>query len=224
MILPLLIAMLIVPLSTPTSTQAARQVPGQMPEVPACIPIAQRTRETGCWILIDEPVGRLPQPPLFWHLDTFPTRAAAEAAKGAGAAVVESLGKFWVMTIAGADFRAGSGEHVADIGPLLLNPQTEYSAMYMEAIFTPGMEAATHTHSGPEAWYTMSGETCLETPEGVMIGRAGGPQVIVPAGPPMHLTATGTVTRRAVVLILHDRSQPPTTLTHDWTPKGLCKK
>jgi len=183
MILPLLIAMLTAPLSTPTSTQPARQVPGQISEVPACIPIAQRTREAGCWIIVDEPVGRLPQPPLFWHLDTFPTRTAAEAAKGAGAAVVESLGKFWVMTIAGADFRAGSGEHVADIGPLLLNPQTEYSAMYMEAIFTPGMEAATHTHSGPEAWYTMSGETCLETPEGVMIGRAGGPPVIVPAGP-----------------------------------------
>ena len=225
MTLSLLIAILIAPLSAPTmSARTARQVPDQMLEVPACIPIAQRTREAGCWIVIDQPVGRIPQAPVFWHLDTFPTRAAAEAAKGAGAAVMESLGKFWVMTIAGAGFRAGSGEHVADIGPLPLDPQVEYSAMYMEAIFTPGMVAATHTHSGPEAWYTMSGETCLETPEGIMIGRAGGPPVIVPAGPPMHLTATGTVPRRAVVLILYDRSQPPTTLTHAWTPKGLCKK
>jgi hypothetical protein len=25
------------------------------------------------------------------------------------------------------------------------------------------------------------------------------------------------------VLILHDGGQPATTVTHDWTPKGLCK-
>ena len=93
----------------------------------------------------------------------------------------------------------------------------------MEAIFAPGMESTTHTNSGPEAWYTMAGETCLETPDGVMVGRAGEPPVIVPAGPPMHLTATGTTTRRALVLILHDQSQPATTVTHAWTPKGLCK-
>ena len=41
------------------------------------------------------------------------------------------------------------------------------------------MTAPAHTHSGPEAWYTVAGETCLETPDGVQIGRAGGPPVIV---------------------------------------------
>jgi hypothetical protein len=46
--------------------------------------------------------------------------------------------------------------------------------------------------------------------------------VIVPGGPPMHLTATGTETRRALVLILHDSTQPPTTPAPDWTPRGLC--
>ena len=83
--------------------------------------------------------------------------------------------------------------------------------------------APAHRHSGPEAWYTLSGETCLETPEGKMIGRAGGSHVIVPGGPPMHLTATGTETRRALVLILHDSAQPPTTMAPDWTPKSLCR-
>jgi hypothetical protein len=95
--------------------------------------------------------------------------------------------------------------------------------MYMEAIFSPGMESVTHTHSGHEAWYTAPGETRLETPSGVIIGRAGGPPVIVPAGPPMHLTATGTVERRAIVLILHDASHEASTVTDNWAPKGLCK-
>jgi len=46
--------------------------------------------------------------------------------------------------------------------------------------------------------------------------------VIVPGGPPMHLTATGTEQRRALVLILHESSQPATTPAHHWVPKGLC--
>jgi hypothetical protein len=39
----------------------------------------------------------------------------------------------------------------------------------------------------------------------------------------MHLTATGSEQRRALVLILHESSKPATTRVHDWTPKGLCK-
>jgi quercetin dioxygenase-like cupin family protein len=194
----------------------------QTPEVPTCVPIAQRVREVGCWIIADEAVGHVPPEPVFWHLDTFPTRAAAEAAKRPGAAIIEALGKIWLMTIANSDFRAGSGDDIAPIGPLPVSSTIDYAATYMEAIFTPGMESSTHTHSGPEAWYTMTGETCLETPSGRVFGRAGGLPVIVPAGPPMHLTATGASTRRAIVLILHDRLQPATTVTHAWTPTGLC--
>jgi hypothetical protein len=57
-----------------------------------------------------------------------------------------------------------------------------------------------------------------------MVGRAGGQYVIVPGGPPMELTATGTEVRRAQVLILHDSSQPPSSLAPDGKPKGLCQK
>lgn len=61
-------------------------------DMPTCVPIAQRTGEVGCWIIVDEPVGPLRETPVFWHLDTFPTRAAAEAARRPGAAVIEALG------------------------------------------------------------------------------------------------------------------------------------
>jgi quercetin dioxygenase-like cupin family protein len=84
------------------------------------------------------------------------------------------------------------------------------------------MTAPAHTHSGPEAWYTLAGETCLETPQGKQVGRPG-QYVIVPGGPPMHLTATGSEQRRSLVLILHLSSKPTTTPEHNWTPKGLCK-
>jgi quercetin dioxygenase-like cupin family protein len=188
-----------------------------------CLPIAQRTGEVGCWITASTPVGKLPDGRAYWYIDSYATRAEANAAKGVHGTVVESLGKIWLFTIAPPGWRSPSGVRVADIGPLAVDPDQDYTAQYMEATFTPGMTAPAHRHSGPEAWYTLSGETCLETPEGKVVGRAGGQHVIVPHGPPMHLTATGTEVRRALVLILHESAQPATTLAEDWKPKGLCR-
>jgi quercetin dioxygenase-like cupin family protein len=188
-----------------------------------CRPVSERNADLGCWIIANAPVGQLPRDPVFWHLDTFATQAEATAAKGSRGTVVESLGKVWLFTIDVAGWRPSGGARVAEIGPLPTDADAKYSVQYMEAVFEPGMTAPSHRHSGPEAWHTVAGETCLETPEGKMVGRAGGPPVIVPGGPPMHLTATGTETRRALVLILHDSTQKPTTPARDWTPKGLCR-
>ena len=191
---------------------------------PRCKPVSERTGELGCWIMTDQSLGQLGKSQVFWHLDVFPIRADAERAKGAHGVVIESLGKVWLLSIEDKGWRPSGGERVAEIGPLPVSAAEAYSAQYMEAIFAPGMTAPPHIHSGPEAWYTLSGETCLETPQGKQTGRAGGDHVIVPGGPPMHLTATGTETRRALVLILHETAKPPTTLVHDWTPTGLCKQ
>jgi quercetin dioxygenase-like cupin family protein len=98
-----------------------------------------------------------------------------------------------------------------------------YSAQYMEAAFQPGMQTRVHRHPGPEAWYTISGEMCLETPEGATVGRASGEPVIVREGLPMQLTATGTDVRRGLVLVLHTSSEPASVPATDWQPTGLCK-
>src|SRR6516225_5671969 len=187
-----------------------------------CKPVSERTSEVGCWIIAHAALGKLSTVKPYWHLDTYPTRQAAEAAKGPRSTVIESLGKVWLLSIERAGWRPTGGERVAEIGPLPVIQGEAYAAVYLEAIFKPGMTAPPHTHSGPEAWYTLAGETCLETPQGKQVGRAGGQFVIVPGGPPMHLTATGNVQRRALVLILHESSQPATTPAHHWVPKGLC--
>ena len=189
-----------------------------------CAPVSERTDEPGpTCSTSNQSVGRLPKGPIFWHLDTYATLSVAEAAKGPRGTVVESLGKIWLFTIAEGGWRPSGGERVAKIGPLPVKPDTEYTAVYLESIYDPGMTAPVHTHSGPEAFYTLTGETCLEIPDGVLRGRGDGNAIIVPAGPPMLLTATGTGRRRGVVLILHDSSQPATTMGSEWTPKGLCK-
>ena len=205
------------------ATATCDQAFAQTAQMGQCKPVSQRTGEVGCWIITNEALGQLPRGPIFWHLDTYPTRAGAETAKGPRGTVVEALGKIWLFTIAEAKWRPSGGERVAEIGPLPVRSDAKYTAQYMEAIYTPGMTAPAHRHPGPEAWYTLSGETCLETSEGKTIGRAGGKYVIVPGGLPMHLTATGTETRRSLVLVLHDSTQPAGIPAPDWTPKGLCK-
>jgi quercetin dioxygenase-like cupin family protein len=189
-----------------------------------CTPLSERAgRPYGCFILASQPIGTLEPAGAFWHLETFATRAAADKAKGTRGTVVEAFDKVWLLTIAARGWRSPGGQHVSEIGPLPISAGAAYTAQFMEATFQPGMKSSVHRHAGPEAWYTLSGETCLETPEGTLVGRAGGSNVIVPQGPPMELTATGKEVRRALVLILHESGHPPTTPAPDWTPKGLCK-
>ena len=176
----------------------------------------QRTGEVGCWNIAGQSIGQLKNAHTYWHLDTYTTHDAAKAAKSPQGTVVETEGKIWLLTIDDqANWHATGGEHIADIGPLPVTAGANYSVRYLDAVFEPGMTAAEHRHAGPEAWYTLAGETCLETPEGAQIGRAGGSPVIVPGGLPMHLTATGNTLRRALVLILYqsDHRRPRLQLT-----------
>ena len=91
-----------------------------------------------------------------------------------------------------------------EIGPLPVNTQAKYAAQYMEAIFTPGMTAPTHRHSGPEAWYTLSGETCLETPTGKMVGSSERDPRHRARCASMHFTHRQRDAACKLVLILHD--------------------
>ncbi|MGA8618004.1 MAG: hypothetical protein WB660_05725 [Candidatus Sulfotelmatobacter sp.] len=163
------------------------------------------------------------QGPVFWHLYNYPTRAVAEAAKGPRGTVVEAFGRVWLYTIEEEGWHPSGGERVAVIGPLPITSGKQYTAKYMEAVFMPGEEAVPHRHSGPEAWYVLTGSQCLETPEGIMVKHAG-ESGIVPEGPPMDLKAIGTEIRRAVLVVLHDTTRPWMTMASDWKPKGLCPK
>jgi hypothetical protein len=93
-----------------------------------CRPVSQRTGELGCWITANAQMGELPQTPIYWHLDTYPTRAEAEAARGSRGTVVESLGKIWLLTIDEAGWRPSGGSRIAEIGPLPVSADAKYSA------------------------------------------------------------------------------------------------
>jgi hypothetical protein len=133
-----------------------------------CIPAAQRAgAEFGCFLLTNEPIGQLGPSPVFWYVDRYASRGAADSARRPRrSTVVEALGSVWLLTIDSAGLPSLGGERVGRIGPLPVSVHLDYTAQYMEAVFRPGMRTLVHRHAGPEAWYTVSGETCLETPNG----------------------------------------------------------
>jgi hypothetical protein len=199
---------------------AHAQIPGGCTEH-----MSQETDGIGCWLIATETLETLPQAPLFWHLHTYPTRQAAETVKTRHGTIVESFGKIWILTIAEETWKATQGGSVARIGPLPIEIETgkPYVARYMQATFAPGKQGkgSAHRHSGPEAWYLVSGAQCLETPEGITITREG-EGAVVKGGPAMMLSMMGEETRRALVLVLHDAAQRWSSLAPDWQPKGLC--
>jgi len=198
--------------SVPAWSQATTRQCGTVEEPgPACL-IARRE------------LPSLPAGQTFWFIDRFPSKAAAEKRAIATSVVVEAFGSTWLFTLQRAKWRPRGGKHVAEIGPLAVAPASTYSAEYLRSIFAPGATAPLHVHSGPEAFYAVSGDTCLETPDGVRIGRGRGNSLTIEAGSPMLLMAIGTAPRQGFALILHDSGQPATTLTHSWHPQGLCAR
>jgi quercetin dioxygenase-like cupin family protein len=187
------------------------------------VPVAQRTSETGCYLVATAPLGTLPTEPQYWHLYQYPTKADAERSVGPRGMAVNSFGRDWVYTIAAKDWRPASGDRIAVLGPFATSPSKPYTARYMEAVFAPGMQTSVHTHAGAEAWYLLSGAQCLETPSGIIVAKAG-EGAMVPEGPPMALSGVGTDTRRSVLLVLHESSQPWMTVTTEWKPAGRCPK
>ena len=65
-----------------------------------CLPDGlTRNKSFGCRLLAQPIIDKLPDEPVFWHLTTFPTRRAADAAKRSGDAVVTADGRVWLSSI-----------------------------------------------------------------------------------------------------------------------------
>lgn len=188
-----------------TCPQAADDQPG-----PACL-------------MAHQPLGALSGPAVYWQLRSYPNVAAAEAARNSDGAVAVAFGQVWLFTVGPQGAGPADVKPVAEVGPIPVDNGTAYDAEFLKSTFDPGMRAPVHIHSGPEAFYAISGDTCLETPDGVQRGRGPGNSLVVRRGPPMLLVAPGPEPRKGFALILHDRSLPPTTLVQHWQPKGLCQ-
>ena len=181
----------------------------------------------GAHQLAVKPFTRLPKGVLFLRLENFSTAKAAQDAATPASAVVEWAGRIWLLTLGPKSVRSSGGTLVAEIGPVPeVPPAPSYVLDVNEADFGPEMKAAVaqqvHTHPGPEIFYLLTGEQCLETPNGATRARAG-EGMVAPANTPMQLNITGSSRRDAFFVVVHDAMKPRVTPS-DWQPSGTCNK
>lgn len=159
-----------------------------VPPVPGlCTAPVPADRETpGCYQTSDLDLVGAPAT-LHWHICEYPTLAdaSAEAPKHRWASVATAHARYWLYILGDAAESASGGTERAVIGPLAL-PISPAVAHFSEAIFPPGMKTRVHSHLGPEAFYIVAGEQCMETPSDKRMIGAGG-TYIVPSG--VHLQA-----------------------------------
>jgi len=208
--------------------QLRAQVPGaagheRLTEV-ACVdvPPGEKRPEFGCFNIGLVTGLHFSQASVYWHLRAFPSRKAAEAARSATGIVVEEDGRVWLSEFGPRNPAPRGGEAIAIVGPLQLPAAKSYAAVLSYAVMRPGDKSRVHTHPGPEGWYVLAGEQCLETPAGANRARAGG-TMTVPSNTPMELNVTGTTLRRAFALVIHDSAQERGTPS-DWKPSGACSQ
>ncbi len=176
----------------------------------------------GCFNVASEQGLQFPGPQVYWHIRSFADRAAADAARSATGIVVVEDGRVWLSEFGSRDLIVKGGQAVATVGPLQLSPAKSYTAVLSYAVMRPGDQSRVHTHPGPEGWYMIVGEQCLETPAGANRAKAGG-TMTVPPNVPMQLNITGTEVRKSLVLVIHDSSQPRGTVSQ-WSPPGACRQ
>jgi quercetin dioxygenase-like cupin family protein len=184
------------------------------------VPAGKQRPEFGCFNIATEKDLQFAQTSVFWHIRTFANRDAAEAAKSATGVVVEEDGRVWLSEFGARDLVVKGGQPIAVVGPLELPPAKSYTAVLSYAVMRPGDRSRVHTHPGPEGWYMIVGEQCLDTPAGPNRAKAGG-TMTVGANVPMELNITGTVLRKSLVLVIHDSAQPRGTPSQ-WKPSGKC--
>lgn len=190
----------------------------------ACVdvPTSQKRPDFGCFNVATVTGLHFSQQSVYWHLRTFPSRSAADAARSSSGIVVEEDGRVWLSEFGPRTLTPRGGRAVVVVGPLQLPAAKGYTAVLSYAVMRPGDNSRVHTHPGPEGWYVLAGSQCLETPDGANTAGAGG-TMTVQSNTPMELNVTGSVIRRAFALVIHDAEQSRGTPS-TWKPSGACSR
>lgn len=181
-------------------------------------PASENVGRPGCFLSAELDATGV-QAPLFWTIHEFSSRAAAdaEARRHRWATVVPTHSRIWLYVLGGRREAVRGGSRAAVIGPLRV-PAGKLTARFMESTFPPGMRTRVHAHAGPEAFYVVEGEQCMESPTDKR-KVATGATYVIDSGPHIQAAPGG---RRNLVLILSPAGAPWITLRPDWTPTTFC--
>ncbi len=166
-------------------------------------------------------VRQLPQGPLYWRIETFPTLSQAEAAiapdrwnpntvsyEGSTSLAAEVAGKDWLFTLGPKGGSTPGGTKVAEIGPVPPITAPEYLLRINYGSGPPGARTPQHSHPGSEAFYVISGQLGQRTPQGVDHVDAGHTMNGHPAGVPMEVFNSGTTDLTALIMFVADATKP----------------
>ena len=112
------------------------------------IPPGQKRPDFGCFSLATESGLRFSEPTAYWHLRTFPNRAAADAAKSPTGIVVEEDGRVWLSEFGSHDLALQGGQAVAIVGPMELPKAESYAVVLAYAVMRPNDRSIVHVHPG----------------------------------------------------------------------------
>jgi len=196
---------------------------GQVPCGDSPIP-GRRPQNWDCAVLVRRQFSSMPPGAVSLRFETFPTRDAAEVAATPASVEVEAGQKVWLLTIGPKGERSEGGVFVTEVGPISIPAAPSYEMFVAEADLGSEINGLPieHTHSGPEIWYLLTGEQCVELPDRVVRAKAG-EGAFAPADTPMMLNIMGKSKRDALFVIIHDSARPWNTYVN-WHPQGLCNQ
>jgi len=167
----------------------------------------ERRGEEGCTILASRPLAGPATRPLFWHIDRFDSLEAAKRAAGPNGVATDAHGGKSLMTVEPQSSDHHGGRHVEWIGPLILPAAEGYTMNVRSTLLKSGAATPVHTHSGPEVFYIVLGEQCLETQK---VGHRlpAGKFLILPTDQVHRGRVQKAGMRGALTLVLHDSLRP----------------
>ena len=157
--------------------------------------------------LVKKKATELPDGPLYWRLENFPTLAEAVGAEGPTSLVADVAGKVWMFTLARKDGATPGGTKIVEIGPLPPFSASEYLLRVNQAGGPPGAKSAIHTHPGPEAFYVLSGKVGQKTARGVAYAEAGATMVGHGADTPMEVFNAGEIDLEELAIFVVDANR-----------------
>jgi quercetin dioxygenase-like cupin family protein len=158
--------------------------------------------------IAEKKLSQLPDGPLYWRIENFPSLALAQAAEGPVSLSAEVAGKDWLFTLGAKGGATPGASEVAQIGPVPPISAPEYLLRVNSAGGPPGVKTPVHTHPGCETFYVLTGELRQKTPHGVMSVRTGQSMPGHEPGTAMEVSSSGTSDLNALVMFVMDATKP----------------
>ena len=158
--------------------------------------------------VVEKKLGQLPEGPLYWRIETFPSLVLAQTAEGPASLSAEVAGKDWLFTLGPKGGSTPGGTEVAEIGPVPPISAPEYLLRVNSAGGPPGVKTPVHTHPGCETFYVLTGELSQKTPHGLISVGTGQSMPGHEPGTAMEVSSSGTSDLNALVMFVVDATKP----------------